>query len=56
METKSLERPRSKAREKSGESQESTRNAPEKPDVRELRGTGGIRPDYDYKALRTESA
>ena len=29
---------------------------PEKPDVRELRGTGGIRPDYDYKALRIESA
>jgi hypothetical protein len=24
-------------------------------DIRELRGTGGIRPDYDYKALRTES-
>lgn len=21
-------------------------------DVRELKGTGGIRPDYDYKALR----
>lgn len=23
-------------------------------DIRDLRGTGGIRPDYDYKALRTE--
>jgi hypothetical protein len=22
-------------------------------DLRELRGTGGIRPDYDYKSLRT---
>lgn len=25
-------------------------------DVRELRGTGGIRPDYDYKKLRNEEA
>lgn len=25
-------------------------------DVRELRGSGGIRPDYDYKQLRTEEA
>jgi Arc/MetJ family transcription regulator len=25
-------------------------------DVRELRGSGGIRPDYDYKRLRTEEA
>jgi Arc/MetJ family transcription regulator len=24
-------------------------------DVRELRGTVGIRPDYDYKRLRTEA-
>lgn len=23
-------------------------------DMRELRGTGGLRPDYDYKRLRTE--
>lgn len=25
-------------------------------DVRELRGAGGIRPDYDYKRLRTEES
>jgi len=25
-----------------------------RPDVRELRGAGGIRPDYDYKRLRIE--
>lgn len=25
-------------------------------DVRELKGAGGIRPDYDYKRLRTEEA
>ena len=25
-------------------------------DVRELRGIGGIRPDYDYKKLRNEEA
>ncbi len=24
-------------------------------DLRELRGSGGIRPDYDYKSLRLES-
>jgi len=33
-----------------------THELPARPDVRDLRGTGGIRPDYDYKALRTESA
>jgi hypothetical protein len=33
-----------------------THEVPERLDVRDLRGTGGIRPDYDYKALRTESA
>ncbi|HEV7504877.1 MAG TPA: hypothetical protein VGS07_08205 [Thermoanaerobaculia bacterium] len=26
----------------------------ERLDIRDLRGAGGIRPDYDYKALRTE--
>ncbi len=25
-------------------------------DVRELRGAGGIRPDYDYKRQRTEDS
>lgn len=25
-----------------------------RPDVRKLRGTGGILPDYDYKRLRRE--
>lgn len=24
-----------------------------RPDVRDLRGAGGIRPDYDHKGLRT---
>lgn len=24
-------------------------------DMRDLRGTGGIRPDYDYKRLREDS-
>lgn len=28
----------------------------ERLDIRELRGTGGIRSDYDHKALRAESA
>lgn len=28
----------------------------ERQDIRELRGFGGIRPDYDHKAMRTEDS
>jgi len=56
MDTKILEPPRSKGRGKRSEPEATPRNPREKPDVRDLRGKSGIRSDYDYKALRIETA
>jgi hypothetical protein len=39
-------------RDRSGETSSETLNESRPSDLRELRGSGGIRPDYDYKSLR----